>query len=285
PASAQPSAAPDPGPDAGAARLFPSASADWLYTAPSGSGLDIFSITSTIDLGVNTPQGGFDFPVQYADGSGGCTTFTDTVPYNLKDSICVPNPAGGFHPSVGSWGYNDGHLVVVDRASGKYYGFWKLTVDGNGTPKSTNVGKVVEGSLNGDGTPGTTAAAITGLAGDILPGELDCDTCLNHALNLIVPQTMNSKRVCSQAPAKGTDGSVPGAIFCEGAKLRFDPAVDVSTLDASTAVKAIMRALQLYGGVITDQSGGGTITCYTALAQPPDMTGSRLIGQHLSIYY
>ncbi|MGH9484487.1 MAG: hypothetical protein ACRD1F_05470, partial [Terriglobales bacterium] len=62
PASAQPSAAPDPGPDAGAARLFPSASADWLYTAPSGSGLDISSITSTIDFGVNTPQGGFDFP-------------------------------------------------------------------------------------------------------------------------------------------------------------------------------------------------------------------------------
>ncbi|MGH9413382.1 MAG: hypothetical protein ACRD0Y_06535 [Terriglobales bacterium] len=272
-----------PAAPAAPAKLFPAAAAAWLYSAPTGTPIDISSLKMGFDL--NTHDGGFDFPVEYTDGTHGCTTFTDTIEYNLQDKICVPNPAGGYHPSVGGWGYNDGHVVIVDSANGNYYGFWKLYVDSNGNPASTNVGKLVQGSLNGDGTPGTTATAITGLAGDILPGELDCLTCLNHALNIIVPGAMNSNRLCHQAPAMGTDGSVPGAIFCEGAKIRFDPSVDLSTLQASTAVKAIMRALQLYGGVITDQSGGGTISCYTDLATQPDMTGSKLIGQHLWIYY
>lgn len=267
------------------ARLFPSASAGWLYTKPSGSPLNISSITRGMGFVLNTHDHGFDFPVVSTDGSHGCTTFTDTLQYKYKDRICVPNPPGGYHPSTGAYGANDGHLIVIDTSTHKYYDFWKLYVNASGDPKSTNVGKIVEGSLDGDGTPGTTAADISGLAGDILPGELDCDTCLNHALNVIVPGSMNSSRIGKQASAKGTDGTVHGGIFCEGAKLRFDPSIDVRSLNASTAVKAILRALQLYGGVITDQTGGNQIAFYTALPSRPDLTGLNLIGQHLLIYY
>lgn len=274
--SGNPSAAPH-------ARLFPSAG--WLHSPPSGSALNISSITRGLHFVLNTHDYGFDYPVVYTDGSHGCTTFTDTLQYNYKDRICVPNPAGGFYPSTGRYGANDGHLVVIDTAASKYYDFWKLYVNASGNPKSTNVGKIVEGSLDGDGTPGTTAADITGLAGDILPGELDCDTCLNHALNVVVPGSMNSSRIGKQAPAKATDGTVSGGIFGEGAKLRFDPSIDVSKLNASTAVKAVLRALQLYGAAITDQTGGNQIAFYTALASRPDLTGINQIGQHLFIYY
>lgn len=266
-------------------RLFTNSAADWLYSPPTGTGINISTTTSNITFHVNTHDGGFDYPVQYTDGTHGCTNFNDTGHWNFNDHYCVPNPANGFYPSVGGWGANDGHLVVVDTKNNVYYDFWQLLANGKGTPTSANVGQITEGSLNGNGTPGTTAAVITGLAGDILPGELNCSTCLQHALNVVVPGAMNSNLVGHQAPAQKTDGSHSGAIFREGAKIRFDPSINVDSLPVSTAVKAIMKALQNYGGVITDQTGGTGISFYSSLPSQPDLTGINLIGQHLLIYY
>lgn len=266
-------------------RLFPGAGAQWLYAPPTGTPLNISSMTSGLGFGLRTHQDGFDYPVVFTRGRHGCTEFTDTLIYAYTDQVCVPNPASGFWPSTGAWGANDGHLVVVDTSTRRYYDFWKLTVNAQGQPVSDNVGAIFTGSLDANGTPGTTAAYITGLAGDIMPGELDCETCLNHALLAIVPETMNSPGVGKQAPVYHYDGSQPGAIFREGAKLRFDPGVNVGSLPASTATKAILRALQLYGAVIVDQTGGGGIGFYTSLPAPPDETGMNLIGQHLWIYY
>ncbi|HEY8056162.1 MAG TPA: hypothetical protein VIE13_09665 [Terriglobales bacterium] len=281
-----PTPVPTPTPSAPApARLFPSAAADWLYTAPTGASLDISSATQNLTFELNTHDQGFDYPVVSTDGTHGCTNFTDTLQYAYTDHYCVPNPPNGYWPSVGGWGANDGHLVVVDTSSGYYYDFWKLYVNSSGQPTSTNVGGIARGSLSGNGTPGHTASTISGLAGTILPGELDCATCLNHALSIVVPGGMNSNLVGTQAPAVKTDGSVHGAIFREGAKIRFDPSIDVSKLNASVAVKAILRALQLYGGVITDQTGGSKVGIYTGLAHAPDTTGMNLIGAHLRLYY
>lgn len=234
---------------------------------------------------VNTHDGGFDYPVVYTDGTHGCTTFTDTLQYAFTDHTCVPNPPNGYWPSVGGWGANDGHLVVVDPSTRTYYDFWKLYVTSSGQPTSTNVGGIFSGSLDGDGTPGTTAANITGLAGDILTGELDCTTCLQHALSVIVPGSMNSGLPGTQAPGNHHDGSTQGGVFREASKIRFDPSINVDSLQVSTAVKAIMKALQLYGGVITDQTGGTAIAFYSALPKQPDLTGLNQIGQHLLIYY
>lgn len=261
-------------------RLFTSSSADWFYTAPKGTGLSISSITSSLRFSIDTWDGGWNYPVQFTDATHGYTTFNDIGSYGRNDVISVPNPANGYWPSTGS----DGHLVVVDTTHRMYYDFWQLSAAGH--VNSTSVGQIVSGSLDSsNGTPGTTAAQITGLAGSILPGELSCETCLNHALSVVVPLTMNSPIVGHQAPAVQTDGRTSGGIFREGAKLRFDPSIDVSSLNASTAVKAILRALQLYGGVITDQSGGSGVAFYSALPSQPDTTGINLIGQHLLIYY
>jgi hypothetical protein len=261
-------------------RIFTGPGANWLYSAPTGSGISIASQTSGLGFGIHAHTDHWDFPVQYTDGTHGTTTFNDSGAW-YNDTYAVPNPANGYWPAIGG----DGHLVVVNTADGSYYDFWELQVNGNGTPVSTHVGRIVRGFLNGDGTPGTTAANITGLAGDIMPGELDCETCLNHALSVVVPMTMTRAGHGSQAPGGGYDGSTPGGIFEEGAKLRFDPNVDVSSLPASTAAKAIMRALQLYGGVITDRTQAGGCSFYSSLPSDPDQTGMNLIGQHLMIYY
>lgn len=264
---------------------FTSPAAAWLYSPPHGPHHDISAITSKLVLTVNTHADGFDYPVQYADGSHGCTLFTDTLRYDYHDRICVPKPAAGYAPSRGGWGANDGHLVVVNTIAGDYYDFWKLTVDAQGVPLSTNVGMIVSGRLaTSNGTPGTTAAGVTGLAGDILPGELDCSTCLNHALNVVVPERLNSRFVGHQAPARQTDGHGSG-IFREGAKIRLDPGFDFTALPMSTPSRAILRALKLFGGVITDQTTGPGISFYSALASAPDLTGLNAAAQHLWIYY
>ncbi|MGH9519867.1 MAG: hypothetical protein ACRD2D_09450, partial [Terriglobales bacterium] len=278
----QPGAAAAPGsggsaaaaPVAASGRLFTAAAAQWLYAAPQGSGLNISGMLGGARLALNAHDGGFDFPVQYTDGKSGCTSFTDRHIFNYADQVCVPNPEGGFHPSVGGWGANDGHLVVIDQSRHKYYEFWKLIVDGSGQPTSTDVGQVVEGDLSSsDGAPGTTASGLSGLAGDILPGELDCDTCLQHALSVVVPSALDSPQTGSQAPARKTDGSVPGAIFRDGAKIRLDPSFNVDGLQASVAVKAVLHALQRYGAVITDQTSGNTLGFYSALGRTPDLSG------------
>ncbi len=266
--------------------LFTSPGAAWLYNPPTGQGIDISSTASQLGFSLNVASGGFSYPVQYTDGTHGCTTFTDTAVYNYTDKICVPNPASGYDPTTGGWGANDGHLIVVDTANRTYYDFWKLYTDGQGRPTSTNVGKIVSGSLNtSNGTPGTTAANITGLAGDILPGELDCADCIHHALNVIVPASMDSSQLGHQGPVTVGDGRASNGIFREGAKIRFDPSIDVNSLNVSTAVKAIMTALQKYGGLITDQTGANAICVYSALDTAPDMTGQDQILQHLQIYY
>lgn len=262
-------------------RLFPASSANWLYSAPTGSPLNISNVTSGMTFNINAHDGGYDYPVQYTDGTHGCTTFTDAGSYGFNDNYCVPNPTNGFHPSWGS----DGHLIVVNSSTGSYYDFWKLTVNSSGQPLATNVGAIFSGTLQGDGTPGTTAAFITGLAGDILPGELNCDTCLNHAVLVIVPGSMDAPGVGDQGPVHHYDGSVSGALFKEGAKIRFDPSINVAALSASTATKALLRALQLYGGLIVDQTGCNCFGIYSALATTPDKTGMNLIGQHLWLYY
>lgn len=281
--------APDPAPApsgaSSAQRLFTGSGAAWLYAPPTGTGINIASVTSGMHFSVNAHDGGFDYPIQFADGSLGCTSFTDTSIYGLNDQFCAPNPAGGFAPSVGGWGANDGHLVIVDLKTSTYYDFWKLTVDSHGNPTTTNVGEIRSGSLDGNGIPGTTAANLTGLAGDILPGELDCSDCLQHALSVIVPGTMNSPQLGHQAPISQSDGKVAGAIFREGAKIQLDPNLDVDALQASTAAKAVMKALQRYGGVITDQTGGAGISFYSALGTTPDLTGLDQIGGHLLLFY
>src|SRR6185437_2625771 len=99
---------PTPTPSAPApVRLFPSAAADWLYSAPTGASLDISSVTKSMTFELNTHDQGFDYPVVSTDGTHGCTNFTDTLQYAYTDHYCVPNPPNGYWPSVGGWGANE----------------------------------------------------------------------------------------------------------------------------------------------------------------------------------
>jgi hypothetical protein len=247
-----------------------------MYSFPRGSAVPISNTTSSFSFQINTHDGCWDYPMQVGDGSNGYTTFTDG-----GRTFSVPNPPNGYWPSTCS----DGHLLIVDYVHGNYYDFWQLYAT-NGVPNSTHVGMVASNSLGSNGTLGTTGCWITGLAGDILPGELACEDCLNHTLAVVVTQAAVGPGVGKEAPAQRYDGTTAGALFHEGSKIVFDPSVDVDALQASTAVKAIMKALQKYGGTIVDIGGASNyMGFYSSLPTAPDETGLQLIGQHLLLYY
>ncbi|HZT72316.1 MAG TPA: hypothetical protein VE996_01540 [Terriglobales bacterium] len=259
------------------ARIFPNAA--WLYRAPSGPSVDIGYLHAT--LSINDHRGGFDFPVQSADGGNGWVHFTD----GYGGSENVPVPDGGFAPSVGGWGADDGHLVVIDRSNNRFYDFWKLTVDGSGRPTSTRVGQIVSGPLDGNGNPGTTAADISGAAGDLMPGEIQ--NGIDHALSCIVPGAWNNSSLGDQAPAAKTDGSSNGPLS-EGGKIGVDPNLNVDSLDVGSTTKAILKAFQRYGCAITDQnSSSNVIGIYSALPNLDnlDRRGMDQVGRYLRFYF
>lgn len=278
-APSQPSDPPASGGAPASARLFPNAA--WLYKAPSGRGVDISYLHAK--LSINDHRGGFDYPIQTADGSNGYQQFSDK---QGDSNVSVPVPDGGFQPSVGGWGYNDGHLVVIDHANDRFYDFWKLYTNAGGQPTSHQVGKIVSGPLDGEGNPGTTAAVISGAAGDLLPGELQ--NGVNHALSCIVPGNWNNSSIGDQGPAVETDGRRNGPLS-EGGKIGVDPGLNIDALpNLGADTKTILKTFQKYGCVITDQNGSSNVIgIYSALSNLDnlDLRGMSDAGQYLRFYF
>lgn len=235
---------------------YTATAASYLYSQPTGSYTDISADSGLTSVALNTHDGGFDHPVQFTDGTHGTTEFNDYGFYSQNDDYFVPNitATGGFFPATGGYGADDGHLIVVDTSNRMAYDFFRLCTDSNGTPitcsgnpSAISIGGIKAFSLNAsNGTPGTTASGLSTLVGAIMPGELN-GSAMPHALALqIDPDLMNST-VCHETPANYSDGSGSGP-FCEGAKVRMDPSVNVDSLTASAAAKSIMKAFQQYGG-------------------------------------
>lgn len=79
---------------------------------------------------------------------------------------------------------------------------------------------------------------------------------INHVLKIAV-NTANEKHVF---PMTGSDGNSSDPLAPpEGARIRLKPHIDLSRMDLTAAERVIASALQRYGAVIGDQSGGGII--------------------------
>jgi hypothetical protein len=240
------------------ARLFTSPRADWIYSAPGGSGIDITD--PSLRFTFATTDNGDGRPVEFTDGTHGVTIFTASFIEGAEQrELAVPNPPMGYHPSSG----NEGRLIIVNTATRQYYDFRNLRLTADGRPE-TAVDQIATGNLDtSDGGPGTTAAGDTALAGVIMPGELDCEDCLHHAIMLSIPRDLEYD---------------PLGV---GARLRFDAAVDVDSLPASVAIKAVMKAMQRYGAVIADRNTGETVEILTDLPHRPDDRGMEYLARYL----
>jgi hypothetical protein len=161
----------------------------------------------------------------------------------------VPLPANAV-PASGT----DGHLIVWQPSTDRYWEFWKLRREGNGWHARWG-GAMSRASTNPGYFPAPFGATGTGLpvfAGLIRVAELR-DGRIGHALALGTPR---AKAHAFVWPAQRSDGasSLPDAIP-EGTRLRIDPRLDLDALGLSPAGLAIARAAQRYGIIVRDQAG------------------------------
>ena len=176
---------------------------------------------------------------------------TETWGTGLSSLDDVPLPAGARPDPAG-----DGHLSVVQPSSGCVYDLFRArSADGSWTASSGNVvGQGSSGIYAGGG--GTRAAGFSAALGLVWPQEIERGH-IDHALVFAYPYTRSGGPV---APATRSDGRTTSAgALPMGARLRLDPTLDLSRLGLNRAERVIATALQEYGMVLGDTSGGFTL--------------------------
>ncbi|MEW5941916.1 MAG: hypothetical protein AB1750_19810, partial [Chloroflexota bacterium] len=149
---------------------------------------------------------------------------------------------------------NDGSMVVVDRSTNCEYDFWQAVKrDGHWHAAWAN-----NISIEGTGVyPQGLSARGSGfalLAGTIWPDELERGR-IEHALLFSYNFTRSGGPVW---PATESDGeSTDSGAIPEGARIQLDPSLDLDSLDLTPYEKTIAKALQEYGMILGDNSGGG----------------------------
>ncbi|WP_300016076.1 hypothetical protein [Pseudonocardia sp.] len=192
---------------------------------------------------------GWTIPVYEADASTPRYTVEPTEDYlpgwALQD-VPIPDAAA---PDP----QDDGHMVVVDREEGCVYEFWQARREGSGWTASWANATPTDGDgIYPDGLS-SRASGLSSIAGLIWPQELAAGE-IDHALAFAYPNTRDGGPV---PPATASDGRTESdTALPEGARLRLDPSIDIEALGLSPALEAIAEALQTYGMILVDTSGG-----------------------------
>lgn len=195
----------------------------------------------------------FSVPIYVADAATPRFSISPTAAYAPKDTRLdgVPIP-----PGAAADPGEDGHMAVYDPGRRCVYEFYRAKQAGTGwTADWVNATPADGSGIYPDGL-GTRAAGFSITAGLIWPDELRSGQ-IDHALVFAYPFTRTGGPV---APATRSDGrSTDPAALPIGAHLVLDPAVDVEALPIPDQDKVIARALQRYGMILADTSGGFTL--------------------------
>jgi hypothetical protein len=183
----------------------------------------------------------------------------------------VPLPANA-QPAAGT----DKHLVVWQPSTNRLWEFWRLeqaptgwqAASGGAMEKvSSSSGAYGSGAWPGAqswwGASGTSLSIVGGLITleDLERGQI------NHALAMAIP---NVRAGVYASPAERTDGeSLSPLSLPEGAHLRLDPSLDLTSLHLPRLTLMMAEAAQRYGIIVRD--GAGDVTFY---AQDPIPTGT-----------
>ncbi len=168
----------------------------------------------------------------------------------------VPLPPGAL-PSAGT----DGEFVLWQPSTDRMWEFWRLVDSTNGWQASWG-GAMQHASSNpgvytATAWPGATqwwgaTASSLSLAGGLITLEDLQRGEINHALAMSIP---NVRAGVYSSPAQRTDGKSTSALSIpEGAHLRLEPKLDLSTLNLPRLTMMIAQAAQRYGIYIRDVS-------------------------------
>ncbi|AKF09163.1 hypothetical protein [Sandaracinus amylolyticus] len=158
----------------------------------------------------------------------------------------------------------DGHLLIVDRATGREYDFWngRRQADGSWTcslcatadMNGTGVRPPKGGSTPWYESHGSRACGFPLAAGLITAEEMRAGR-IDHALAIAYPgirQRWFRSPASTGHPANGIVSPDRG-IPC-GGRIQLDPSVNVDALGLTPSARIIARALQEYGAYVGDYS-------------------------------
>ena len=192
------------------------------------------------------------------------------------------------HVPAGAKAYDDsdGHLTVIETATGSEYDFWEASISGSTIVAGAGSEMDVN---NGDGRGAKGDAAFLGLSGGVIrPAELAAGQ-IDHALVISVPCTSGSGSAGFVWPALRGDGSPcgPNGSAAANAAPALGQLLRLNMTDAQIAAsaapsweKTIMTALAHYGAFVEDTGGGadqiGILTqsssSWTDVGQPDQWT-------------
>jgi hypothetical protein len=147
---------------------------------------------------------------------------------------------------------SDAHIAIVDDTTGCEYEFQGFSVSSLAS-HSAAVFHVGTGSGSHAADAGVTGGEMSVLAGLITPRDVASGS-IKHALRLGTPVNSSSYRL----PATRSDGGVSGGIP-EGALIRLDPTLDLTSYNLSPFQLMFARALQQYGAYNDDNTGSLTV--------------------------
>lgn len=183
-----------------------------------------------------------------------------SVPADLHDGAAhfeeVPIPADA-EPAKGT----DRHLAVWSKESGKLWEFWMANHSPDGSWTACWGGRIDEPRSSRGAFPEPFGASASGLAtvGSMITLDEARAGHIDHAVAVALPTIgVDAKTVPPATRSDGTDAS-PNAIPM-GARLRLDPKLDVDSLRVTPFAKAVARAAQRYGFIVTETSGRVAVT-------------------------
>ncbi|MDN5860641.1 MAG: hypothetical protein L0H84_18710 [Pseudonocardia sp.] len=191
-------------------------------------------------------------PVYYADAGTPRYDVPVTAGWTEFDTLQdVPIPAGA-RPDPSE----DAHLAIVDRSKGCVYDFWGAS--GSGGDLSAKLANAIPIDSTGayPGGLGSRASGFSAAAGLVTAEELRRGS-IDHALVFAYPRTRSGGPV---GPATKSDGQTGGdGAIPLGARVRLDPSIDLGSLGLDRYELIIAKAMQRYGMILGDTSGGFTI--------------------------
>jgi hypothetical protein len=174
------------------------------------------------------------------------------------DTVRIPDPASAA-------GGTDGHMTVVDQASGWEYDFWtvKSKPSGGGTITIGWGGKTRVDGMGLDSS--ATAAGFGNLAGKLRAEELEAGY-INHALFLAI-RCSNGKVVYPVLPEYGHAGQRCSQVGMSeenappmGTRVMLDMTqAEIDALQLPSWKKTILRALREYGAIMGDTGSNWAI--------------------------
>jgi hypothetical protein len=205
----------------------------------------------------------------------------DNSPYgaaSLRNVLAqgVPIPYGA-RPAAGV----DAHMTIYQPSTDTMWEFWHASLEADGWHAdwggamqhvSTNPGYYSNLAWDGLGRTlgwnwGSTASSLPMIGGTAMISELRAGH-IDHALAINLPAPCKG---WFSWPAQRTDGTSSDTnCLPEGAHLRIDPKLDLSTLNLPPVTRMFAAAAQKYGLIVRDR----TLNATGFLAEDPTPTGT-----------